>query len=82
MALETFLKGVHAGFKEFGESINKIVNAFLLSITYLVGVGLVSAIAKLQKRKLLDLKTSKGKETYYQGLMLSKKSKKEYYRQF
>jgi len=82
MALKKISKGVHAGFKEFGESINKIVNALLLSITYFVGVGSASAIAKLQKRKLLDLKTSKSKETYYQELMLSKKSKKDYYRQF
>ena len=82
MALKIFCIGLKDGFKEFGESVNKVVNAFLLSVTYLFGVGAVSLIARLQKRKLLDLKTSKSKETYYQGLMLSKKSKKEYYRQF
>lgn len=82
MALKMGFIGLKIGFKEVGESINKIVNASLLSVTYLFGVGLVSAIAKLQKKKLLDLKTDKSKETYYQDLMLSKKSKKEYYRQF
>lgn len=74
--------GMKTGCKEFGESVNKVVNAVLLSVTYLIGVGMVSMIARLQKKKLLDLKTDKNKETYYQGLMLSKKPKKEYYRQF
>lgn len=82
MAIKTFLSGLKTGFKQFGESMNKVVNALLLSVTYFFGVGLVSLIARLQKKKLLDLKTEKSKETYYQGLMLSKKSKKEYYRQF
>lgn len=82
MALKTFFTGLKTGFHTFGESINKLVNTLLLSVTYIVGVGSVSVIAKLQKKKLLDLKTEKSKETYYQSLMLTKKSKKEYYRQF
>lgn len=82
MALKIFFNGLKTGFKEFGESINKTVNTLLLSITYIFGVGSVYLIAKLQKKKLLDLKVEKNKETYYNGLMLSKKSKKEYYRQF
>ncbi len=82
MALKLFFIGLKTGFKQFSESAQKIVNAVLLTVTYLFGVGLVSFIAKLQKKKLLDLKTNQNKDTYYQGLMLSKKSKKEYYRQF
>ena len=82
MALIIFLKGFKAGFHLFGESINKTVNTLLLGVTYLLGVGIVSLIARIQKKRLLDLKTGKNRETYYQGLMLSKKPKKEYYRQF
>ena len=82
MALKSFFIGFLVGFKGFGDSITKTVNTLLLSATYIVGVGLVSLIAKIGKRKLLDLKTEKKKETYYYELTLSKKQKKEYYRQF
>lgn len=82
MALKIFFTGLNNGFKEFSESLNKAVNTLLLSFTYIFGVGIVFLIAKLQKKKLLDLKTEKKKESYYKELMLSKKAKKEYYRQF
>ena len=82
MALIILFKGFTKGFKELGESVNKAVNTVLLSIVYIVGVGIVSVIARIQKKKLLLLKHEQKKETYYQGLMLSSKPKKEYYRQF
>lgn len=82
MAIKLFFKGIKVGFHLFGESINKIVNTVLLTVTYFVGVGTAAAIARLQKKKLMDLKTDRTKESYYQGLVLSKKAKKEYYRQF
>jgi hypothetical protein len=82
MALNTLLRGFKTGFKQFSESINKLVNTLLLSVAYLTGVGIVALISKIQKKKLLLLKHDKKKDSYYQGLMLSTKQKKEYYRQF
>jgi hypothetical protein len=69
------------GFKEFGHSITAVINTLLLSIVYIIGIGLTSIIAKLSKKRFIDLRP-KNNNTYWRELNLSKKPKEDYCRQF
>lgn len=75
-----FVKGFKLGFKNFGHNVTKIVNFILLVPVYFIGVGLTSIIAKLSKKKFLDL-NMKGK-TYWKEKKLEKQPVENYYRQF
>jgi len=81
-ALKQFFRGFREGSKDFGHSISIIINSILLSIVYLVGVGITSLIAKIFNKHFLDTKISKEKESYWLDLNLKKKSLEEYYKQF
>ncbi len=70
------------GQKMFGEDISRIVNTVLLTIVYILGVGLTSIVAKLAKKNFLDLKINKETESYWSELNLGKSPMQEYYRQF
>lgn len=52
------------GFKEFSKVIITTVNFILLSIVYILGVGLTSLIAKFFNKHFLDLK-KKDVKSYY-----------------
>lgn len=67
--------------KEFGYTIAIIINSILLSIVYIIGVGLTSIIAKLVRKNFLEKKFS-DKETYWENLNLGKNKMEAYYRQF
>lgn len=77
-----FIKGFKEGQKLFGDTIGIIVNSILLSIVYFVGVGFTSLVAKIFKKRFLDVKRSDKDKTYWSDLHLRKKNKGEYYRQF
>lgn len=77
-----FFEGFKEGFKEFGHNINLIVNTILLSIVYLIGVGITFIIAKSVKKYFLDLTLSKESETYWSDFSSKNKEIEEYYRQF
>ncbi|MBN1502063.1 hypothetical protein JW930_00840 [Candidatus Woesearchaeota archaeon] len=77
-----FTKGFKKGSKAFGENISIIVNSLLLFIVYLIGVGIVSVIAKLSNKRFLDYQEKKSRDTYWSGLNLTQKPIEEYYRQF
>ena len=80
--LNKFFTGFKKGMNDFGHNISFIINSALLSIVYLIGVGLTFIIAKISGKHFLDFKLSKEDETYWNDLNLSKKSKEEYFRQF
>lgn len=80
--LKDFINGFKEGIKNFGENITIIINSFLLSIVYFIGVGITSLFARLVKKRFLDTKILKETKTYWSNLNLKKKSLKEYYRQF
>ncbi len=82
MALKEFFKGIQQGFHTFGKSVNTLVNTVLLSITYILGVGLASLLWKRKKKRGLDLQLDKEKKSYYEDLNLTTPTKKEYLRQF
>jgi hypothetical protein len=79
--LKQFFKGFCRGFKGFSQNIALIVNTVLLTLVYVIGVGVTSMIAKIFKKQFLEIKLSK-KNSYWSDLGLKKKSMQEYYRQF
>ena len=59
--LKQFFRGFKRGLRNFGYNIALIINSILLSLVYLVGVGLTSIIAKIFGKHFLDMKLSKKK---------------------
>ena len=80
--LMIFFKAVKEGQKAFGEDIAIIVNSIVLSLVYVFGVGLTAIIAKISKKKFLELEIDKKTNSYWSELNLEKKPLEEYYRQF
>ena len=79
--MKEFFSGLKGGQKSFGETIGIIVNSLLLTMVYVIGIGLTSIIGKIVGKKFLGLKPEK-KETYWENLYLGKKKFGEYFRQF
>jgi hypothetical protein len=77
-----FIKGFQKGMKNFGNNIAGIINSVLLSIVYLLGVGLTAIIAKIVGKHFLETKISKKTMTYWSELNLKKKDLEKYYRSF
>ena len=77
----SFWKDFIEGFGFYGKLISTIVNTVLLSLTYIIAVGLTALFAKLFKQHFMELKTNKEK-TYWKELNLKKKPLEKYYRQF
>ena len=78
--LKQFFNGFQKGMECFSDNISTIINFLLLSIVYLIGVGLNSIVAKLFSKHFLNMK--KKKDSYWLDLNLKKKPNDEYYRQF
>ena len=76
MKQQNSLKEFQHGLKEFSTCISTIVNTVLLSIVYIVGVGIASLSNKLSKKELLELKQKD--TTYWSDFKQSDK----HYRQF
>lgn len=78
----SLFKGIKEGFKAWGQNITILINSLLLSIVYLIGVGFTSLFALILRKKFLQFKLSKERESYWTELNLTKKPLEEYYRQF
>ena len=78
--LKEFFKGIKRGQKLFGEEIASIINFILLTLVYILGIGLTSIFAKVFRKKFLNPENQE--DTYWLDLNLGKKQKEEYYRQF
>ena len=76
-----FLKGFKSGLKSFSNIITNIINFFLLSIVYIIGVGLTSILSKIFKKHFLELKKTRSK-TYWKKNKINKEPLETYYRQF
>ena len=77
-----FIRGFKEGQKSFGETIGIIINSILLSFVYLFGVGITFIFAGIFGKHFLELDINKESSSYWSELNLTKKSIKEYYRQF
>ena len=80
--MKDFFINIQKGIKDFGSCIGIIFNSLLLCIVYFIGVGITSLLAKISKKKFLEIEILKDKESYWSDLNLKKKELKEYYRQF
>jgi len=77
-----FYKSYLAGFKSFGANISVLVNFILLSSVYLLGIGVTAGVAKIFRKRFLDLKKGEDETSYWLPLGLKTKGKEYYYRQF
>lgn len=77
-----FFWGLKKGMHLFGQNIATIVNTILLFMVYLIGIGLTAIFAKIKRKKFLETKISKDKNSYWSDFNLSKKPMEDYYRQF
>src|SRR3989344_2918389 len=80
--IKSFFIGFWEGQKLFGETIAIVINTVLLSVVYVIGVGLTSIAAKLFGKHFLDLKLDDKMKTYWIDLNLGGASVNDYYRQF
>jgi len=80
--MRDFFKGFKSGFKEFGDGITIIVNSILLTLVYIVGVGITAIVAKVVGKDFLEMETSRKKESYWDDLNLKKEDIDKYYRRF
>lgn len=80
--LKYFLKGFRKGMQDFGQTISIIFNSLILTIIYLVGVGLTSLLAKIFKKKFLETKLSKKQDSYWSDINLNNRKIEDYYKQF
>lgn len=78
--LNRFFKGFTEGTRSFTETIAVIINTFLLSLAYFIGIGITSIIAKFSGKHFLEKKFRQN--TYWEGSNIKKKKIEEYYRQF
>ncbi len=82
MKAKSFFRGLKTGQKNFGESIAILINTALLTLVYIIGVGLTSVFSKLLKKDFLELERSKTRDSYWTELNLKKEEMRTYYRQF
>lgn len=70
-------------FHILGQIIRMSISFTLLSIIYILGIGVTAIIARLAGKQFLKTKPEKGLETYWQDLSEGEKpTLEEYYRQF
>lgn len=74
-----FLSGFVDGFKSFSHFLAGIVNFILLLVVYILGVGIVSVIAKAIGKKFLELRPNRGTNWTERN---DSANKDDYYRQF
>jgi hypothetical protein len=80
--IKQFISGFKSGMQKFGQTISIVVNSILLSIVYLIGVGITSIASKILGKHFLETRLSKKRESYWSKLDLKKKPIDEYYNQF
>lgn len=81
MKKHKFLKDFFDGFKYLGLLISSFVNAVLLSIVYILGVGASNVLSKTSKKNLLDLKGD-ASSSYWSDIDKNTAPVEEYLRQF
>lgn len=76
----TLFGSLKQGMREFTESVSGFINAILLFVVYLIGVGLTALVAKLFRKHFLDLRRSSSASYYLPKKPIT--TKDDYYRQF
>ncbi len=81
MIINKFFKGFLRGVKNF-KYLHTIINLIVLTFVYIIGIGFTLIIAKINKRKFLETKLEKDKNSYWTDLNLKKQETEKYLRQF
>ena len=76
------LKPVLAPFEFVGKKVALVVNAVLLTVTYFTTFAATAIIAKIFRKRFLDLKPDQKKKSYWIERKNEDYSKKETYRAF
>lgn len=66
----------------FGERTSTVVNTVLLMAVYCLGVGITSILARLMKKKFLDLRIDTNRTSYWVEIQEAPEKLSRYYRQF
>jgi hypothetical protein len=82
MLMSYFGKGFFKGFRFFGENIASLVNAILLLLVYIIGVGLSLIAVKLKKKNLLIIGVNRRAKSYWIPATNKKEFMDGLYRQF
>lgn len=82
MAIKMIFDEIKEGQKKFTDDIALIVNSILLSLVYVIGVGVTYLISKVSKKNFLDVEIDKNKQSYWEELNLQTSPREEYLRQF
>ena len=77
-----FFADIKEGFKLYGEVIATVVNSVLLTIVYVIGVGLTSIFTKVIGKKFLEMKIDDSSETYWNELNIGDEDMDSHYKQF
>lgn len=80
--IKTFFKFFGKGMRYFGEAMSALVNSVLLFVIYFLGIGFTSLVAKISKKKFLELKPDKNLSSYWGELNTCGEKREEFYRQF
>jgi hypothetical protein len=78
----SFFKDVRKGMERFGKDISTLVNTVILSVVYIISVGITSLVARMAGKRFLDMKLDKKAKSYWSNLNARKRSMDQYYRQF
>ena len=79
MSLRKFLRGFKSGFQNFSHSIGYAVSTVVLTLTYILGVGIVFIASKIARKKFLPVEK---KESYWFERNLGKQTIEEHKRSF
>lgn len=82
MKTQKLIKDFLKGMRYFGENISLIINSILLTVVYIIGIGITSIVAKTMGKRFLLTNSPKKLTTYWTKLDLKKDSISDYYRQF
>jgi hypothetical protein len=77
-----FIRGARKGMERFGHDIATLINTIILAVVYIIGVGITSLVAKIAKKRFLEMELNKKAKTYWNDLNIKKRKTDDYYRQF
>ena len=77
--IKQFFNGFKEGAVDFNKNLTTLINVILLTLVYIIGIGIPSIIAKVSGKHFFD--TSR-RDTYWLDLNIKKKPLEEYYKQF
>ena len=80
--IQLLFSGIYAGLGKFGSIVSSIINLIFLFIVFVLGIGVVSLIAKLVGKKFLTIKMDKKLNTYWQDTIMTKRKKEDYLKPF